>query len=158
MKKQEIQDFLKDLFKKKLVIVGIGNILKGDDGFGPCLIERLNGKVKAKCIDAGTSPENQTGAIKKEKPEAILIVDAAYLGSEPGEYKVLKKADIVKSGFTTHDLSPGMFIEYMESQTKADVYMLGVEPKGISFGSEMSANVKKALDEIEALIKEADNA
>ena len=32
---------LKDILKGKVVIVGIGNTLKGDDGFGPAVIEQL---------------------------------------------------------------------------------------------------------------------
>ena len=71
---------LEDVFKGKVVIVGIGNTMKGDDGFGPALVERLSPKVKAVCIDAGSAPENYTGKIVKEKPDTILIVDALHLG------------------------------------------------------------------------------
>ena len=136
------------IFKGKVVIVGIGNTLRGDDGFGPALIERLRGKVRAVCLDAGSAPENLTGKIVKEKPDTILIVDALHLGIAPGEYEILKKDEIVKSGLSTHDISPTMFIEYLESQTCANIYMLGVQPKDISFGREMSDSVKKTLEEI----------
>ncbi len=139
---------LKDILKGKVVIVGIGNVLKGDDGFGPALIERLNGKMNALCIDAGTAPENYTGKIVKAEPDTILLVDAAHLDLEPGRYRILKPDEILKSGFTTHDMSPRMFMEYIGSRTKAAIYMLGIQPEKISLGDEMSETVKKTLDEI----------
>ena len=149
---------LKTLFQGKVVIVGIGNTLRGDDGFGPALISRLKGKVKAVCLDAGSAPENYSGKIIKEKPDTILIVDALHLGKSPGEFEILKKDDIVKSGFSTHDISPNMFIEYLQDQTHADIYMLGLQPKNVSFGEGMCDSVKAAVEEITNLIKEADNA
>lgn len=143
---------LKSILKGKVVIVGIGNILRGDDGFGPALISRLQGKLKALCIDAGTAPENYTGKIVKGNPNTILLVDALHLDKNAGEFELLKKEDIVKVGFTTHDISPNMFIEYLEKNTAANIYMLGVQPKSVSFGEEMSDEVKGALEQITNLI------
>ena len=99
-----------DVFKGKVVIVGVGNVSRGDDGFGPVLINKLQGKVNADCLDAGSAPENFTGDIIKVKPDTILIVDALYLGTSPGQYKVLKKDEIARIGFSTHDISLPMLI------------------------------------------------
>ena len=149
---------IKDILKGKIIIVGIGNTLRGDDGFGPALVEKLTGKITAVCLDVGSAPENYTGKIVKEKPDTILLVDALHLGLAPGKYEILKKDQILKSGFSTHDVSPHMFIDYLESRTGADIYMLGVQPENLSTGLEMSASVKAALEEIATLIKETDNA
>lgn len=149
---------LKNIFRDKTVIVGIGNTMKSDDGFGPRLVERLKGKIKIPCIDAGPAPENYVGVIAREKPDAVLLADSCHLGLRPGEYQILRQGDLVKSGFTTHDISAGAFIGYLEERTKAKVFLLGVQPKSISFGDDMSRSVKKALDKIAELIIEADNA
>ena len=145
----------KDILKGKVVIVGIGNIMRGDDGFGPELVKRLNSSISAVCIDAGTSPENYTGKIKKENPDTILIADAVHLDLAPGEYRILKKDDILKCGFTTHDISPNMLIEYLEKETGAGIYMLGIQPKHLSFGDEMSEEVEEAMGDIVKSITEA---
>ena len=145
----------KEILKGKVVIVGIGNTMKGDDGFGPALIKRLDGKVKAVCIDAGSTPENYTGVIAKENPDTILLVDATHLDKMPGQYEILKPEDILKSGFTTHDISPRMFLEYLEIRTKARIFLLGVQPERISFGDVLSDKIKKTLKEVEELIKKS---
>lgn len=149
-----MQKSFKAILKGKVVIIGIGNIMRGDDGLGPVLIEKLKGKVKAACIDSATAPENYTGKIAKENPDTILIVDAVHLELNPGEYNIIEKSEIEASGLTTHDISPKMFIDFLDSQTSADIYMLGIQPKNISFGDEISDEVKKGIDKIAELITE----
>lgn len=151
-------DNFKNILKGKVVIVGIGNLLRSDDAFGPLLTFRLKqslAKLPAKrlvCLDAGTTPENYAGKIVKEKPDTVLLVDAVHLAKAAGEYEVLKQDDILKTGFTTHDLSPKMFIDYLKEDTKADIYMLGVQPESLAFGEEMTGQLKKTLNEIAEII------
>ena len=54
---------LADILKGKIVIVGIGNILKGDDGLGPILSERLETVLDIPCINAGSALENYIGRL-----------------------------------------------------------------------------------------------
>lgn len=149
---------LKSILKGKVVIVGIGNTMRADDGFGPALIDKIKGKLKAVCIDVGAVPENYSGKIIKENPDTILIIDALHLGKKAGEYEILKKDDIAKMGLSTHDISPNMFIDYLESQTQANIYFLGMQPKSLSLGKEMSNEVQRAIDELVELIKACENA
>jgi len=143
---------LDNILKGHVVLVGIGNILKGDDGAGPALIERLQGKTSLICIDAGTAPESYAGKIVKAQPDTVILIDAVHLDKEPGAFDLLGKDDVVKSGLTTHDLSPKMFIEYLEAQTKATIYLLGIQSKTMQFGDDISLEVNRALDDIERMI------
>ncbi|MFH1380408.1 MAG: hydrogenase maturation protease [bacterium] len=145
----------KDILKGKVVILGLGNTLRGDDGFGPAVIGMLKDKINAVCYDAGTTPENYIGKICKDKPDSILIIDTGHIDCNPGEYKLLQKADILQSGLNTHTMSPVMFIEHLEKGSNAQVHMLCVQPVQIQFGSEMSDAVKKSLFEVVMLIKES---
>lgn len=149
-----MENRFKDILKGKVVLVGIGNILRGDDGFGPALIERLKGKVRAVCLDAATTLENYAARIAGENPDTVLIVDAVSLERQPGAYEIIGTPEIIQSGMTTHDISPRMFIEYLQNQTKADIYMLGVQPKNIAIGDEISTPVKQTLKAIEQILKE----
>lgn len=148
----------KNILKGKVVIVGIGNILKGDDAFGPALIERLKDNPSFICIDAGTAPENYVGKIVEENPNTVIIADAAYLGRKTGEYELIKKKDIIKTGLTTHDLSPAMFIEYLEKSMDADIYMLAAQPENVNFGEEMSRTMKETVEKLARLIEETKHA
>ncbi|MFH1046214.1 MAG: hydrogenase maturation protease [Candidatus Omnitrophota bacterium] len=150
---------LKNIYQGKVVIVGVGNILRGDDGFGPALIERINGKVKAVCLDSGSALENFAGKILKENPDTVLIVDALHLERDAGEYALLSKDELLKCGLGTHDISFHMFFEYLQKQKpNIALYVLGVQPQTLELGAAMSGQVKKTLGEIAALIIEVDHA
>lgn len=143
------------LMNGKTVIVGIGNPLRGDDGFGPALIQRLQGQVNCVCIDAGSSPENYVGRIVREEPETILLVDVAHLGLRPGQYQLLQPVDIVAGGLTTHSMSSRLLIEFLENQTQANIFLLGVQPQTVALGEGISACVTDTLYELKQLIQEA---
>ncbi len=146
---------LKKILQGKIVFVGIGNPLKGDDGFGPELIARLQGRVRALCLDAGTAPESYTGKVVREDPDTIVFVDAVHMGLPPGETRVLAGSEILKAGFTTHDLSPSLLIQYLESQTpRSRIYLLGVEPQALTLGEPISAAIKETLEDLSRLIRE----
>lgn len=148
---------LKNILKGKIVIIGVGNVLQGDDAFGPLLIERIKDNVDAVCIDAGSAPENYAGKIAKLKPDTVLIVDAVHLGLKPGEYEILQKKDITENTFTTHNLSPAMFIGYLQKEINAAIYVLGMQPEDISFGREISTSAGKTLKEVSQLIIDSIN-
>ena len=136
-----------------MVIVGIGHPLRGDDALGPCLIKRLEGHIDTLCIDAGSAPENYLGKIIKASPDVVLFIDAVDFSQEPGYYKILEQEEILKTGFTTHDLSPKMLIEYLAAETQAKIYLLGIQPKDLGIGQELSLPVQKTLTELEGLLK-----
>ena len=144
--------YLTRIFQGKVAIVGVGNMLRGDDGFGPALIERIQGTVQATCIDAGPAPENYLGVIVRAKPDTILFIDAANIDMQPGAYAILKKEDIAGLGLTTHDIPLGMLMDYLEKESRAQICILAVQPAQVAFGSVMSGCVVKALDQLSALI------
>ncbi len=68
------------------MILGCGNILLGDDGFGPAVIARLHeiGVPEAvQAIDVGTSIREQLLDYLLDprlRPQLLVVVDAAYQG------------------------------------------------------------------------------
>jgi len=141
--------------KGRVVIVGIGHPLRGDDGLGPALVGRLKDRVGAVCLDAGSAPENYAGAVIREKPDTVLLVDAVHLDRPAGAWEVLEEDAISRAGLSTHDLSPRMFIKYLRSRTRARIYLLGVQPQNLTFGEPVSESVLRTLEEIEGRLKEA---
>ncbi len=75
---------------RDILVLGCGNILFGDDGFGPCVIEYLqrHGWVpeNVTLLNVGTSVRGILFDIllSSKRPEKIIIVDAVDLGREPG--------------------------------------------------------------------------
>lgn len=163
MKAKDGKHIFEDILKGKVVIIGIGNPLRGDDGFGPALINRIKSKISSVCFDVGSAPENYLGKIITENPDTLLIVDAAHLGLTPGAYSVLGAADLQSSGLSTHDFAPNLFLHYLQAQlTGTRIHFLGVQPQNIRLGEKLSTPVKRTLarltNEIVKTLKEGNHA
>jgi len=142
----------KDILKGKVMIMGMGNTMRSDDGAGVKLVELLKDKTDMLCIDAGTAPENYLGKIIKEKPDNLLIVDAAEFDGMPGEYRVFKKNEIAGIGFSTHDMSPELFIEYLENESGCGIYMLGIQPEKTAVGIGLTEIVEDSVKSLAEMI------
>jgi hydrogenase maturation protease len=69
------------------LILGLGNPLRGDDGIGPRVVEDLtdhNLPEGVTALDGGTGGLDLLRLM--EEWERVVIVDAADVGREPGEY------------------------------------------------------------------------
>ena len=135
---------LKNLKGGRVVIVGIGNDLKGDDGAGPFVCRLLTGKTCVDVVDTGSAPENYIQYIIRKKPTCIVIVDAVDFGEEAGRIKIFKTGELNSAAVSTHSPSPGLFIDMICAQTKADVDFVGIQPSQLHLGEGLSAEVDSA--------------
>src|SRR4030042_5124329 len=108
---QQILQQLNQLRGSKTLIVGIGNTLKGDDGAGPLVCERLTGKICIEVIDAGTVPENYIQTIIKKAPQNLLIIDAIDFGASPGTIDIFRPEQLGSFVLSQHTLSPRFFFD-----------------------------------------------
>ena len=145
---------LKTLAAARTVVVGVGNPLRGDDGLGPALIARLQGRCSAPCIDAGTVPENYVRPVIRTNPDTILFVDAVDLGLPAGSWTLLCRDDLSETGLTTHTASLRTLIDFLQAQIRADVYIVAVQPETLAFGAELSPAVQRTLDTLASLLQE----
>lgn len=145
----QLNSFLSDC--KKLIVLGVGNELKSDDGVGPFIIAKLKQeKIENDnliFIDAETVPENFTGKIRKEKPTHLIIVDACLMDSQPGDMKIVNKNDFADIGISTHSMSLSFFVRYLEKDTEIKIIFVGIEPETMDWGDKPTDKVEKAADE-----------
>ncbi|UCG57328.1 MAG: hydrogenase 3 maturation endopeptidase HyCI [Phycisphaerales bacterium] len=139
---------LNKLQGSKTVIVGIGNTLKGDDGAGPLVCQKLMGKVAAEVVDAGTVPENYVGPIIKKTPQTLIIIDAIDFGASPGTLSIFRPDQLDSFVFSTHALSPHMFVDPICQQTNPDVFFIGIQPEHTRLGEPICAPVQKAVQQL----------
>lgn len=138
-----VLDQLRECLQGKVVIAGVGNSLRGDDGLGPYLIQQLRRKVPAPLFDCGSAPENFLGPIRRQHPDTILVLDAADFSADPGEVRVFDSNTWRGGGLSTHNFSLDLFADLLVESTSARVYLLAVQPKQIGFGQAMSTEVKE---------------
>ncbi len=152
----DLNEFLSDF--DKLIILGVGNELKSDDGVGPFVINKLiEENIENEnliFINAETVPENFTGKIRKEQPTHVIIVDACLMGCQPGDIKIVDKDDFVNIGISTHSMSLSYFVKYLERDNDFKVIFVGIEPETMDWGEEPTEIVQKSAYRFIDLLKE----
>jgi hydrogenase 3 maturation protease len=143
--KQILMDWLGKDFR--LVIIGIGNLLKNDDGLGVVTVKKLQGKTTNNIllIDCGTVPETYVGPIRKFNPSHVLMIDAAELGSKPGTVRFVFPDEIQGLTISTHTLPLNVFADYLKKETNTKIALLAVQPKNLDFGESLSSEVLGAV-------------
>ena len=148
--KQILMDWLGKEFR--LVLIGIGNLLKSDDGLGAVIVKELQGKTTDNIllIDCGTVPETFAGPIRKFNPSHVLMIDAAKIGSKPGTIRFVFPEEIQGLTISTHTLPLNVFADYLKQETNTKIALLAVQPKNLDFGESLSSEV---LDAVKSLSK-----
>jgi len=153
----------------KEIILGMGNILKGDDGVGIYIAERLSkylqhiknepeqdrfvGAEETMVIDCGTAPENYTSIIRRHNPDRLMLVDAADMGLSPGSYRIIPPEKIAVMHFSTHDIPLSIFISYA-SESCGDIVLIGIQPDKMKLGATLSRTVRRSGAQVANLIME----
>jgi hydrogenase 3 maturation protease len=144
------------------IVLGIGNRLGGDDAAGTWLVDMLNHRQhKAKtlrsagitAIDASTAPESFTSVIRQQRPDSLIMVDAADMRLPPGALRIIPPEKISILSFSTHHMPLSMFISYVE-EFCGKVMLIGVQPERTEMGRRISKAVRKSIMELAEAILE----
>lgn len=142
--------------RKEIMIAGCGNILFGDDGFGPEVIDYLTEHYeipeKTCVLDVGTGIRkilfNLT--IGEFRPEIIVIIDAVGKGRKPGEiFEIsLEEVPIEKiDDFSIHQVPSSNLLKELQDLCSVKVRVMACQIETIpeTMQSGLSEPVKKAV-------------
>jgi len=140
---KELNNFLSSQ-EKKILFVGIGNLLKTDDGVGVYISRKIKNKGNRSSLTVETGIENYIGKINSLTPEILVLIDCVELKSAPGTFKLLELSQIQDLTFNTHNISLRRLSEFFEMP----VFILAIQPENVDFGENISYLVKKIADKI----------
>ena len=139
---------LDEMAKGKVVIVGIGNTLRADDGAGSLVAERLWERHPDVVFDGAQAPENYLGPIRRAGPAVVVLVDAADFGGKPGEVRAATAEDVEGLMMGTHAAPLSMFMRVLDHETGADVKLVAVQVATTALGASMTSEVADAVDHL----------
>jgi len=135
----------------RITVLGIGNLLLKDEGIGVHLVQKLASVVddaNVKIIDAGTYPDFLS--LVDDNLSKLIIVDAVKTGDRPGTIYRFNFDDIDSNAVapvSLHDMGVLDSLRTMalfNRQPKTTV-IIGIEPKTIDFGLELSPEIEDKL-------------
>lgn len=114
----------------RVAVVGVGDELNVHDRLGMIAAREIEGLhlENLRVFYAGTVPESVTGPIRRYRPDAVLLLDAADMGARPGSVAFVRPEDIRASLLSTHALPLSVVMEFLEKDTGARVMLIGIQP------------------------------
>jgi len=135
-----IMDYVPECYQKSTLILGCGNTLFGDDGFGPAVINYLEKHFQIPddvCVlDVGTGAREilVNIALAEKKPKRIIVVDALDCQRAPGEIFTMPVEDLPErkiDDFSVHQLPTSNLLKELRDLCHVEVILLAVQPECI---------------------------
>ncbi|MDW8010772.1 MAG: hydrogenase maturation protease [Sulfolobales archaeon] len=149
---EELREFLgKVVIPGSTAVVGIGNELRCDDGFGVYLARSLSNLLarysRRTCVvvvDAGTSLESYLDILNTAK--VSIILDTVEAPVPASEIVVLDRHDIPKYSTTlsTHTMGMDLVLSLVESS----IYVIGTRPVCLDVKIGVTKPVARAIQKI----------
>lgn len=135
-------------------IVGVGNSLFGDDGFGPAVVEHiqenysLNGDVDV--VDAGTMPDYLLKELHDTDTELIVLVDVYHQRKPPGQLTIFSAQELPETypQRLTHHIPVAGILKEAVSSRELSVWIVSCQPKEITMPEVsvgLTSEVQKAV-------------
>ena len=132
----------------------VGAVLRGDDAAGPMLSKMLEEKPVDgwQVIDGEMTPEDYTGVVKREKPDFLVLVDAAQMNLEPGAVRLLERDNVVSDYMvTTHSMPLSYLIDEIAGYC-GELIFIGIQPAQLEFFAPLTPEVLSSVEDVYAAI------
>jgi hydrogenase maturation protease len=146
-----------------LLVLGLGNLLCGDDGLGVAAVERLTASYEApegvRVVDGGTLGLSLLPYL--EEAEAAILVDAIRDDLPPGSLVRLEGDEVapaVAARLSVHQIGVADLLEGARwlGRFPATLVLLGLVPRTLDLSLERSEPVEEHLPElVESVVSEA---
>lgn len=133
---------------RKILFVGIGNLLRQDDGAGVYISTRIIETESIKVITPEVSIENYIGKINSLEHDTLVLIDCVDMNRPPGSIDLIPVEQVSDLTFNTHNISLNKLSEFFRNE----VLILAIQPESIAFGENLSYIVHAACNKIIELI------
>jgi len=142
----------------RVSVIGLGNVLMGDDGFGPYVAHLLDGWYEwpedVQVIELGTQGLDLTPYVRGL--EALVVVSTVHRGGAPGALHRLERAEILDRDLPNREPSlrsspyePGvrntlLTLEFTGGAPDR-VWVVGAQPESVELNGGLSESLRPAL-------------
>lgn len=149
---------LSALLRESTCLVGVGNPLRRDDGVGPWIagaVREAASRTNLRVVDAQDVPENFVHSIARAECRNVIFIDAVAAEGAPGTIVFGPLAGFAEAeSFSTHRLALSFSGRFLEAAGKK-VFLLGIVPADLAFGTGLTAGVERSASSLRDLIRAA---
>ncbi len=145
--------------ERKIAVLGLGNILLSDEGVGVHAINAIGKRCAfsppLELVDGGTMGLDLLPLFQEK--DKILIIDAVDFGKPPGHVGIIQRNNIpsvLNTKLSVHHigLSDVLFAARLMRGTLPDVCLIGIQPKSLDIGLDMTEEIQVKLNQIINLV------
>lgn len=137
-----------------MLIIGVGNPMRGDDGVGPLIASRLAGMLPADVVIREESGEGTRLMESWAGEDAVFVVDAVSSGSRPGAVVRFDAVEQVVPAnyfrYSTHAFSLAEAVELSRALELLPprLVIYGIEGANFAQGEGLTLKVAEAADDV----------
>ena len=137
----------------KTVVLGVGNILLSDEGFGVRVAEALSQRFRfpdaVEVLDGGTLGIELMRFL--DGAERLILIDAIH-GSEPGSFRIIQGDDVrlyFQEKVSLHEMGIQEVLASLVVMEKpiAEIVVIGVVPQSLEISLDSTPLVASRIDE-----------
>ena len=149
-----LKEQLADAMQGTVVVMGIGNLCRGDDAAGSLAARRVSDVPGVHVIDAQDVPENYLCQVADQRPDTVVLIDCADLKSAPGSVALLDKDQTAAYWPSTHRVPISLLMNYLEREIHTRVLLIAIQPRQTAFLQPMSTAVSSSVEAIAGMLRE----
>lgn len=139
----------------RVVVIGLGNPIMGDDGLGLAVLEYLRAAyafpAQVELVDGGTWGMNLLPVI--EDADELILIDAINAGVPPGTFVRLEHDRLPRylaTKISPHqvDLRDVLALAELRGTLPPDTVALGLQPASIEMRASLSEALREAVPEL----------
>ena len=145
---KDLRNKLSKFRPEEILFVGMGNLYRTDDAAGLYFIRLLKDMTEytySQFINAGTNPENYLQQILLTEAKAVVFIDSALLGTEPGDIAWLTQDQIDTVGIISHGFALKLIQKFVLSESEKIFLYMGIQPYSTTRGDKMSLIVSQKI-------------
>jgi len=144
--------------RRPILVLGIGNVLLGDEGVGVRVIEQMRALYlpdHVELVDGGTAGADLLDVLAER--HKVIVIDAVQADCEPGTVLRFSAEELVQPdgvGMSLHELGLGQALTMtrMLGCAPKDVMIFGIQPKDIVSGVDLSDEVTASVPKVVELV------
>jgi hydrogenase maturation protease len=139
---------------RSVAVIGLGNVLMGDDAFGPYVVRVLQARYAfpagVEVAELGTPGLDLTPYLAGL--DALVVVDTVKSSGAPGDLRLYRKAEILRQPpaprLSPHDpsLKNALLTAEFAGYGPAEVLLVGAIPESVAMGVELRPRMRVAVD------------
>jgi hydrogenase 3 maturation protease len=140
----------------RLLVLGIGNEMLGDDAVGHLLARDL-ASIESEgylSVPVGVAIENAAHLVSRHRADIVILIDAAE-GIGRSEWGFVQPSRLDSSCHSTHSVPLSLLVTAWKAEhPDLEVHFIGVRPSSSGFGDALSDGVAAGRAEIERVFRE----